>query len=76
MALLDQFDGDVPDEIRTDSEPLRCIHCGEEEDVDWGALDSNGASVWREPSCNTCGSSWQEVYLMHHINRIELGDKL
>ena len=75
MALLDQFDGTVPDSIPTNSEPLRCIHCGED-DVDWGGLDSELNNVWRENECNVCGTYWQEVYAIKALVRIKIGDKL
>ena len=76
MALLDQFDGDVPEVIETDTETNRCIHCGEENDVDWGHLDSDGWGVWRDISCDVCGTEWCEVYKMSSIINIKVGDKL
>ena len=76
MALLDQFDGDVPDTIETDTEPIRCIHCGEDEDVAWGRLDAEANNVWRENECNVCGTYWQEVYTIQCLTRITIGEKL
>lgn len=70
MALLDQFDGAVPEYIHTETEPLRCINCDEEENVHWGSADSYHGYIARENECNECGTSWTEKYTMEVITNI------
>lgn len=72
MALLDQFDGDVPVFIMTDTEPMRCINCDEEEWA-YNKLETDGTSTWREIGCEACGTTWNEVLDIRSITNIEIG---
>jgi len=69
MALLDQFDGDIPNRIDTDTEPMTCIHCGEENWA-YNNLNRDGGDPWRELKCASCGTTWDEVLTISYIANI------
>ena len=69
MALLDQFDGDVPHQIPTDTEPVRCIHC-DGENLDLSQLDRELHNIWDEVECRECGTTWTETYTIKTIQDI------
>jgi hypothetical protein len=74
MNRLATFDGTIPKEIPVDTEPLRCIQCGEDS-FTGSPLDSSYNSVWRDMECDNCGTAWTEVYTISHLENITIGDK-
>ena len=73
MTLLDQFDGDIPEDIETDTEPIQCLHCGET-NLTASPTESDGNTRWSEVACDDCGTTWQEVYSITLITNIEIGE--
>ena len=71
MALLDQFDGDVPEFIHTETEPMRCINCDEDERISWGNPDAYHGYIQRDNECLECGTSWKDQYTMALIGDIK-----